>query len=202
MKLRFAQTKFAEGVQLLARCQAGDGLAVEQLVSDYQGRLFRLAVSILDDGSPNGWAEAEEVTQDALLSALRKSASYRGEASLSTWLYTITVNLCRNRLRSRQRRQKMQQLFQIVDQDESQSPVPEDTVIQNEANDGLLNAVQSLDEKHRLPTILRYYHECSINEIAQILEIPVGTVHSRLNKARQRLREYLEVRKAYDENHP
>jgi RNA polymerase sigma-70 factor (ECF subfamily) len=64
----------------------------------------------------------------------------------------------------------------------------EETIIQNEANSGLLQAVQALNEKHRLPVILRYYHDLSVNDIAQILDIPAGTVHSRLNKARQQLK--------------
>jgi RNA polymerase sigma-70 factor (ECF subfamily) len=179
-----------DSTQLLAQCRAGDGLAVEQLVREYQPRLFRLALSILDDGSDNGQADAEEVTQDALLAALRSLDSYRGEASLSTWLYSITINLCRNRLRSRQRKVRLRQLFQALTTPLDETPRhPETTVIQLEASADLLGAVNALDEKHRLPVILRYYHECSVAEIAQMLDLPEGTVHSRLNKARQKLKD-------------
>ena len=98
--------------KLLARCRAGDQLAVEVLVREYQPRLFRLALSILDDGSDDGPADADEAAQDALLKALGSLDSYRGEAALFTWLYAITVNICRNRLRTRHRRKQMQRLFQ------------------------------------------------------------------------------------------
>ena len=74
-----------DGTELLAQCRAGNRVAVEQLVRDYQPQLFRLALSILDDGSQNGSADAQEVTQDALLAALSSPDSYRGEAKLSTW---------------------------------------------------------------------------------------------------------------------
>jgi RNA polymerase sigma-70 factor (ECF subfamily) len=173
-----------EQTRLVAQCRAGDRQAMERLVHDYQAVLFRLAVSILDDPQ-----DAEEATQDALLTALRALDDFRGEATLNTWLYAITVNLCRNRLRSRRRRAAMQAVFQTWQhQKQEASPMIEPTVLENESNHRVLQAVRDLDEKHRLPVILRYYHDCSIDEIAQILDIPPGTVHSRLNKARQRLK--------------
>jgi RNA polymerase sigma-70 factor (ECF subfamily) len=180
-------------MQLLAQCRAGDALAVEQLVRENQSRLYRLACSILDDGSPHGCADAEEATQDALLAALRRLDTYRGEAALSTWLYAITINICRNRLRARQRQARIRQIVQALTMpiDDLPDP-PENQVIQQEAEDGLWSAVNALDEKHRLPVILRYYHDCSVGEIAHMLDIPEGTVHSRLNKARHKLKAFVE----------
>ena len=183
-------------MELLAQCQAGDRSAVKQLVQEYQPRLFRLALSILDNGSDDGSADAQEVTQDALMSALRSLDSYRGEAKLSTWLYAITVNLCRNRLRSRQRRERMRKIFErLTTPIDGAPPQPETVLIQKQANAVLFDAVQSLNEKHSLPVILRFYHDCSIREIAQILEIPEGTVHSRLNTSRKKMRMILESEK-------
>lgn len=182
--------------ELLAQCREGDRMAVEQLVREYQPQLFRLAFSILDDGSQNGGADAQEATQDALMAALRSLDSYRGEAKLSTWLYSITVNLCRNRLRSRQRRKKIRNLFeQLTTPIEDAPSQPENVIIQKQAESSLFEIVQSLNEKHRLPVILRYYHDCSVTEIALILDIPEGTVHSRLNTARKRMRNRLESKK-------
>jgi RNA polymerase sigma-70 factor (ECF subfamily) len=174
---------------LLAKCRAGDQLAVEVLVREYQPRLFRLALSILDDGSDDGPADADEAAQDALLKALGSLDSYRGEAALFTWLYAITVNICRNRLRTRRRRKKMQRLFKNLASTTKNKPQkPEEEVLNQESASDLLQAVYALSNKHRLPIILRYYHGCSILEIAQILEIPEGTVHSRLNTARKQLK--------------
>ncbi|MCJ7534685.1 MAG: RNA polymerase sigma factor [Anaerolineales bacterium] len=179
--------------ELLAQCRAGDRVAVDQLVQEYQPQLFRLALSILDDGSQNGSADAQEVTQYALLAALRSLDSYRGEAKLSTWLYSITVNLCRNHIRTRQRRERVRNLFERLTTPIEDAPSqPEDVIIRKQADFSLFSIVQSLNEKHRLPVILRYYHNCSVAEIAQILDIPEGTVHSRLNTARKKVRNCLE----------
>ena len=182
--------------ELLAQCRAGDRVAVDQLVQEYQPQLFRLALSILDDGSQNGSADAQEITQDALLAGLRSLDSYRGEAKLSTWLYSITVNLCRNHIRARQRRERVRNLFERLTTPIEDAPAqPEDVFIQKQADSSLFSIVQSLNEKHRLPVILRYYHDCSVAEIAQILDIPEGTVHSRLNTARKKMRNCLESEK-------
>lgn len=181
-----------DSTELLAQCRAGDRVAVEQLVRDYQPQLFRLALSILDDGSQNGSADAQEVTQDALLAALRSLDSYRGEARLSTWLYSITLNLCRNRLRARRRRERVRSIFERLTSPIDASPSrPEDVLIQKQSDLNLFDIVQSLNEKHRLPVILRYYHNCPVAEIAQILDIPEGTVHSRLNTARKKMRNHI-----------
>jgi RNA polymerase sigma-70 factor (ECF subfamily) len=179
--------------ELLAQCRAGDRVAVDQLVQEYQPQLFRLAHSILDDGSQNGSADAQEITQDALLAGLRSLDSYRGEAKLSTWLYSITVNLCRNHIRARQRRERVRNLFERLTTPIEDAPSqPEDVIIRKQADFNLFRVVQSLNEKHRLPVILRYYHDCSVAEIAQIIDIPEGTVHSRLNTARKKMRIFLE----------
>ena len=181
---------------LLAQCRAGDRVAVDQLVQEYQPQLFRLALSILDDGSQNGSADAQEVTQDALLAALRSLDSYRGKARLSTWLYSITVNLCRNHIRARQRQERVRNLFERLTTPIEDAPSqPEDVIIRKQTDFSLFSIVQSLNEKHRLPVILRYYHDCSVAEIAQILDIPEGTVHSRLNTARKKVRNCLESEK-------
>jgi RNA polymerase sigma-70 factor, ECF subfamily len=190
-----------DSAKLLARCQAGDELAVEQLVREYQPRLFRLALSILDDGSGLGSADAEEVAQDTFLRALRSLDTFRGESSLATWLYSITINLCRNVLRSRRRREHLQRLFQaLVEFGEDHSHTTEERVVHHEATDRVLKAVFALNEKHRLPVILRYYHACSVREIAQILDVPEGTVHSRLNTARSQLKIRLEEEWTEDRN--
>src|ERR1700682_1256373 len=79
---------------LIERCQAGDEEAVTTLVKQNQPAIFRLALSILDDP-----AEADEATQETFLAALRNLGSYRGGASLRTWLFAIGINVCRSRLR-------------------------------------------------------------------------------------------------------
>ena len=173
--------------QLVEKCRTGDRLAVERLVQEFQPMMYRLAISILDDTR-----EAEEATQDAMFAALQALNSYRGEAAFTTWLYAITLNLCRNHLRAQHRRSRVYALFHGLRRLKEEKAIePEERVIQRENSSLIYRTIQSLDEKHRLPVILRYYHDCSIDENAQILDIPPGTDHSRLNKARRILKHRL-----------
>ncbi len=172
---------------LIIRCQAGEADAIQDLVTGHQTAVFRLALSILDDS-----AEADEVTQDTFLAALRMLESYRGDSTFSTWLYRITVNISLTRLRKRQARERirhaLQSIFRFAD---AGATHPEEIVIQREANSAVWEAVSVLSEKHRLPIILYYYENLPVSEIAAILNLREGTVLSRLYTARERLRAIL-----------
>lgn len=166
---------------LIEQCRAGDTSAVEHFVQTYQQELYRLALSILDDSN-----EADEATQEALLAALRALDSFHGDSSLKTWLFSITVNICRTRLGRQKRRERLKQFLNGILQ-RTPAPSVEDHAIQNESREALWRAIRNMDEKHRTPIVLRYYHNLSVSEIARILQIPEGTVHSRLNTARKQL---------------
>lgn len=174
--------------QWLEQCREGDSLAIERLVQTYQHDVYRMALSILDDPD-----DADDATQEVFLSALRALESFRGHASFKTWLFSITINICRNRLKRGKTRERLRQVLQSVwrsDQThlERRRRNPELEAIQNESDSALWRAIRALDDKHRIPVILRYYHEMSVAEIAETLGAPVGTIHSRLNHARERLR--------------
>lgn len=146
--------------------------------------VYRLALSILDDA-----AEADEAAQDALLAALKALDTYRGQAAFSTWLYAITVNVCRARLRKRQTAERLLRSLTTFFWPTADRPHgPEEAAIHNETEADVWRAVSALDEKHRLPIILRYYHDFSTDEIARMLTINEGTVRSRLHTAREQLR--------------
>jgi RNA polymerase sigma-70 factor (ECF subfamily) len=171
--------------RLIEQCRAGDSTAVEHFVQTYQRDMYRLSLSIMDDSN-----EADEATQESLLTALRALDSFHGDSSLKTWLFSITVNVCRTRLQRQKRRERLKQ---VLDGILRRTPTPsvEERAIQNESNEALWHAIHSMDEKHRIPIVLRYYHELSVTEIASILQIPEGTVHSRLNTARRLLHDVL-----------
>lgn len=174
-------------VNLLTLCQQGDALAIERLVNEYQPSVYRLAYSILEDDS-----EAEEAAQDVFVAALKALGSYRGEASLRTWLYSITVNVCRDRLHARHTRERLAQALQTLAHIGKRHHVSaEDEAVRNEREIAVRKAVNALSEKHRMTIILRYYHGCSVEEIAAILRIHEGTVCSRLSTARDQLRAQL-----------
>jgi RNA polymerase sigma-70 factor, ECF subfamily len=173
---------------LISRCAAGEERAIEQLIRDYQTGIFRLALSILDDP-----AEANEATQDVFIAILGAAGSYQEKSSFKAWIYTITLNLCRNRLRKRKTVERLRNVLAVMFRVQSQKPSsPEDALIQNEKDAALWKALNGLGEKHRIPIILRYFHDLSSPEIADILEINEGTVHSRLHYAREQLRIELE----------
>ena len=170
---------------MIQRCRAGDATAVEHFVQTYQQDVYRLALSILDDSH-----EAEDATQESLLAALRALDSFHGDSSLKTWLVSITVNVCRTRLQRQKRREQLKQVLNVIFQRTSAPTVEEDS-IQKESNRALWRAIHRMNEKHRIPIVLRYYHDLSVIEIASILQIPEGTVHSRLNTARRLLHDVL-----------
>jgi RNA polymerase sigma-70 factor (ECF subfamily) len=167
----------------LERCRAGEPAAVEWLVNTHQAALFRLALSILDDP-----AEADEAVQETFVAALRRLDTYRGQAALATWLYAIAVNVCRSRWRKGRAWQRLRGVLQAARWGAAPPAAPEAAASQRETQAAVWSAVQRLGEKHRLPVILRYYHDLPTAEIAAILGISEGTVHSRLATARDRLR--------------
>jgi len=178
------QVSHLETPHVLQGYQADDWLAAEMFFRAHQQSVYRLALSILDDP-----AEAEEAAQDALISAIDALDTYRGDSAFTTWLYAITLNTCRSRLRKHKSRENLMRVLRsIFGMGGEATSHPEEAAIKNEADAAVAQAVSSLDEKHRLPVVMRYYNDFSIAEIGQLLGISEGTVHSRLFTARERLR--------------
>ena len=172
---------------LIAECIAGNEDAIEILVRGYEAGIFRLALSILGDP-----AEANEVTQETFLSALRALPSYQEKKSLKAWLYTIALNHSRSHLRKRKIIERLQSTLTHIFRVEAEKQVlPEEAAIQNEKEAALSRSLNQLDERHRIVVLLRYFHELSIAEIAEVLTVNEGTIHSRLHSAREKLRDSL-----------
>jgi RNA polymerase sigma-70 factor (ECF subfamily) len=177
-----------EQARLIAACIEGDETAIAQLVQEHQLGVFRLALSMLGDPG-----EANEITQDTFIAALGALPSYQESSTFKAWLFKIALNLGRSRLRKRKALERLQHTLKILFQVQSQRlPTLEEAIINHEKDAMLWKALEKLGEKHRLPIVLRYYHDFSIGEIAEILKVKEGTVHSRLSIARERLRLELE----------
>ena len=171
---------------LVARLRAGDGQAFEELVRGYQHRVFGVAVRMLGNA-----AEAEEVAQEVFLRAYRAIADFRGEAKLSTWLYAIASRLCLTRLGSGERsavRQGEEALARLANGHAS----PAAALERSELEAALHRAIGELDEERRLVVVLRDLEGLAYEEIAAALDLPIGTVRSRLHRARMDLKEKLE----------
>jgi RNA polymerase sigma-70 factor, ECF subfamily len=181
-------------VELVRQCRDGNSQAVETLVQSCQPIAFRLALSVLDDPD-----EADDVAQEAIILALRAIPTYRAEASFNTWFYRITLNICLGKLRKRHARERLSNLLSDLFRRERKEPARlEGQVIQDEAIDGVLKVINSLDTKYRLPVILRYYQELPIAQIALILNVSERTVHTRLKVAHDTIRKALGEIDAFD----
>lgn len=161
---------------------------MDDLVHAYYPAVVRLAISILDDGSSvDVLDEAEDAAQETFISAAKAMSAYRGSASLKTWLFAIAINACRSRLRRRKARRAMAKTLGALQRALGSQDAPEGAAVRSERDRQLWQAVDRLDEKHRLVVLLRYVQELPAAEIAQVLEITEGTVHSRLHYARRQL---------------
>jgi RNA polymerase sigma-70 factor (ECF subfamily) len=161
--------------------------ALDELAGRYAAELFRLAYSMLGDAD-----EADDAVQETLVAAGRALEDFQGRSSLRTWLFAIAINACRAQLRRRRARRALEQTLAAVQRLWNHAPVPEEQALASERSGELWAAVSRLDEKHRLVVTLRYVHDLPVGEIAAILAVNEGTVHSRLHYARKRLLEMLE----------
>ncbi len=157
-------------------------LMVDRLLREFYPYIHRLALTILDDIH-----EADDVAQETFIAAHNSLASFRRESNTKTWLTAIAVNASRGKLRKRKVRQVLTTTLNALHLLKNPPASPEQATIQNEVNQSIWGAVDALDEKHRLPIILQYVHELTVPEIAHILHISQGMVHSRLHYARKEL---------------
>lgn len=177
----------------VARAEQGNVEAFNQLVLAYQRQVYNLAYRTL--GNPD---EAADATQDAFLAAFRAIGSFRGSA-FRPWLLKIAVNACYDRLR-RVRRRPADSLESLVDAaGESslapdQAPGPESEALRAETAAQLQAGLLSLPEEQRLVVVLSDVQGYSYEEIAEATGSSLGTVKSRLSRARARLREFLAAR--------
>ncbi len=179
---------------LVDECRKGDSSAFDELVRRYKDRVYCVVYRFLGNRE-----DALDVSQEVFVRAYRGIDSFRGTAQVYTWLYSIAANLARNRLRdgSRMGRNKATSLELLnetspgmADATDSQTS-PRDSAIAGETQALLQQCLGELPEHYRLAFVLRTFEDLSYEEIAEVMGCPVGTVKSRLNQARQMLRDRL-----------
>jgi RNA polymerase sigma-70 factor (ECF subfamily) len=168
---------------LIERAQHGDRNAFGELASRYYPGVVRVVYRLCGDTGL-----AEDMAQEAFLRSWVNLSSFRPQSSLRNWLYQIAVNATLDVLRRRPDEAIEDEAVQMVP---DQAAGPEATLIENERVALLQQAMHALPEAARSVLVLREYGGLSYQEIASALDIPVGTVMSRLNYARNRLRELL-----------
>jgi RNA polymerase sigma factor (sigma-70 family) len=168
---------------LLAAHLDGDPDAFAELVSRHRDRLW--AVALRTTGDPE---DAADAVQDGLLSAFRRADSFRGDAQVSTWLHRIVVNACLDRMR----RQRVRPTDPLPDdgdrlRESAAQPVAEDPAVAGERRTDVLKALAQLSNDQRTAIVLVDMEGYSIDEVAQIMDCPPGTVKSRCARGRARL---------------
>ncbi len=190
-----------EDMDLIARFLEGDQKAFTSLVIKYQHKVHNLCFRVLGDKH-----EAQDMAQEVFLTVHKSLKNFRGDSMFSTWIFRVTVNHCKNRLKYLGRRNyfgsiSMDQPQEIKDGEvyfefEDESPSPEDIIGGQEIQTVVQAAIAELDEDHRVCIVLRDIQDLSYEEIAEVLKIKVGTVKSRIHRARMELKKILEEKMA------
>jgi RNA polymerase sigma-70 factor (ECF subfamily) len=175
-----------QDAELIRRVQAGERSAFDLLVLKYQQRVVNLVHRYVYDH-----AEALDVAQETFIKAWRAMPGFRGESAFYTWLYRIAVNTAKNHLESRHRQpQPVDAELEILEQIEGGTKLrelatPEDYLHESELAQAIRSAIAELPEDYRSAFSLRELEGLSYEEIAQVMNCPIGTVRSRIFRARE-----------------
>lgn len=172
--------------QLVKRVQNGDKRAFDLLVLKYQHRILGLVVRFVHD--PH---EAQDVTQEAFIKAYRALPKFRGDSAFYTWLYRIAINTAKNYLVSRNRRPPNSDVdssdaeFYDGDHGLKDMASPERLILRDEIDAAVQESIKQLPENLRYALTLREFEGLSYEDIATVMQCPVGTVRSRIFRARE-----------------
>ena len=183
--------------QLVKRAQDGDRDAFQELVERYQRKVYSICYGMLKDEQ-----DSKDVSQEVFIKVFRYLENFNRNSSFYTWLYRITVNKCIDYIRKRDRRSEVDyddtiQRDQEVEGDDNIMPSslgikPDKVYGRKELREKMLEALETLSEKHRTILILREVEGLAYEEMADVLDISKGTVMSRLYHARQYFQEAIE----------
>lgn len=190
-----------EDRQLIARLQAGDESAVQELAERYSPRIYQLALRHMKNRE-----DAEEVTQDVLMKVYRKIDAFRGDSALSSWIYRITFNTAMSRLRNgrlaraadkERERVEAASAFEhaerAIPQPADWSHMPDEELLRLQLRQAVAAAIAELPEIYRVPVLLRDIQGLSTEEASSRLHLKDQTLKSRLHRGRLMLRERLRV---------
>ncbi len=180
--------------KLIKAAQKGDMEAFEKLISEYEKKIYALCLHLLKDPE-----EAYDAAQEVCIKVWRQLESFEGQAKFSTWLYRIGTNQCLDLMRKNKRRSKDISLFQKDEESEEEwlleGPHEKEGVAEAVEKKVLQEVVQlgigELKEDYQVIITLRDIEEHSYEEIAEVLDLSLGTVKSRLSRARQALKKVL-----------
>lgn len=182
---------------LITKAQAGDPLAFEELISMHQKNIFSIAYRIAGNHE-----DASDMAQEVLIKIFRNLDQFKGNSKFSTWLYRVATNTCLD-MRKKIMKHSAYSLDQELETDEGSilteiqddSPTPEQHAEQSVVQKAINTAISNLNDQHKKVIILRDVQGFSYEEIADMLSCSVGTVKSRINRARAQLKKILSQNK-------
>lgn len=184
-----------EEMELIARCQAGDGLAFEELLAGYERLIYNLTFRYFGNHH-----DASDVSQEAMLRIYRKIGEFNGKSSFKTWLYRVVTNLCLDEIR--RRKHAIASIDDIKEKGYEPSdsePGPVESYEKVEQSALVQEVLALLTPEHRAILILKDIEGLDYQEIAVALGCSLGTVKSRLNRARESFRKKLSERPQYQD---
>lgn len=189
--------------ELIRRAKQGDMLAFEELILKHEKIVYNVALRMMNHSE-----DAKDISQDVFLKAYKNLANFDERSAFSTWLYRITHNTCIDEMRKR----KGKHSYSLEEEMESEEgsmqrqiadegDTPEESLLREEEKGEILQALDTLSGEHKAAIILRDVKGLSYDEIAEILELSMGTVKSRISRARNQLKaEILKMREQNDKS--
>ena len=179
--------------ELLKKCQSGDREAFNILVETYQRQVINLAYGMLSNSE-----DATDAAQEVFIKVYRNIDNFEGKSSLATWIYRITSNVCKDFLRKRTRTLQAVSIYEGSEDDDDRpmeikdsSPTPQEHIEMTETQREVRKALDELPEEYKSVIVMYDLEGLSYDEISNVLQCPVGTIKSRLNRARKALKKNL-----------
>lgn len=187
--------------ELIAKAKQGDMQAFEELILKHEKIVYNVAFRMMNHSE-----DAKDISQEVFLKAYRNIKNFDERSMFSTWLYRITTNTCIDEMRKRKGKQSYSLEEELENEDGSmqrqiadEGDTPEESLMRGEEKGEILQALDTLSEEHRAAIILRDVKGLSYEEISEIIELPMGTVKSRISRARNQLKnEILKIRERND----
>ena len=164
----------------------------EKLVIHFEKRVLNLSAYLL-----NNKFEAEDATQEVFISVFQSLPQFKGDSKLSTWIYRIAVNKCREQIRHKTRKKRFGILIDLYERTNlnliSKDKTPEEKLFQDERTNTLMAAIESLPETQRIAYTMHNLEDFSYKEIAELLEVSISSVESLIFRAKKKLKSKLET---------